>query len=125
PFVWRRVLGRRRLRPRVQLEHRALDLPGRKMRPDHHRPSDRLVDQRLVLGARGMQNIVSDFLFRELDLARMPDAKPQSPEPAVAQLRDDILEAVVTRAAAAELEPDAAWLRTELGVSDEHVLRPG
>src|SRR6266571_3883027 len=77
-----RRCGQGRLRPRMQLEHRAFDVSGRKMRPDRQRPSDRLVDQRFVLGAGGMQDVVGHLLFRKLDLARMPDAEPQSPEPA-------------------------------------------
>src|SRR5258708_982867 len=104
----------------MQLEHRPFDIPRRKMRPDRQPPSNCLVDQRFVFGAWGMQHVVDDLLFRELDLARMSDAEPQSPEPAVAQLRDDILEAVVARAAAAELELDAAGLQIELVVRHEN-----
>ena len=68
-----------------------------------------------------MQHVVGDFLPGELRVARMSDAQPQAPESGVAELRDDVLESVVSRGAATELEFHAARLEVELIMRDEHL----
>src|SRR6266851_8089541 len=53
----------------------------------------------------------------------MPDTKPQAPKLAAAELRDDVLEAVVPGAAAAELELHAPGLHVELVVRNQDLER--
>ena len=52
----------------------------------------------------------------------MADAQPQPPEIGAAELRLDILQAVVAGMAAAALELDLARQQVELVVDDEHLV---
>ena len=70
-----------------------------------------------------MQHVIDDLLLREFDVARMSDTEPQPPEFAVAELRYDVLEAVMPGAAAAKLELHAPRLHVELVVRNKYLER--
>src|SRR4029453_8449324 len=70
-----------------------------------------------------MQDVVDDLLLGKLEIARVADAQPKPPEFSAAQLRDDVLEAVVSGASAAELELYASRLQIQLVVRDQDLGR--
>src|SRR5512144_1970891 len=76
-IAWRRR-GGLWLRLGVQLMHRSLHFALCDERPCIEALVDHRVDRLLMLRARTVQHIVDDFLLGERQLARMPDADPQS-----------------------------------------------
>src|ERR1700730_2190973 len=103
--------------------HRALGVAHHERGPDRQRADNGIVDRLLLFQARPVKNVIGDLLFRKRTLARVADADSQPPEGRRAERRGDILESIVTGAAAAFLELDGAWLQVELVVRDQDFLR--
>src|SRR5438270_10389795 len=80
---------------------------------------ERRFDQLALARGRRRQHVAGD----EVLVPRVADADPQAPEPVRAELRRDVLQAVVSRDPAAELESRGARGKIELVVYDQDFLR--
>jgi hypothetical protein len=97
----------------------ALNSPFASSRPGQQRAVERGVDLLAFLAPRRFQHVVHDFVA----IARMADADPQPPVILGAEMRGDVLEAVVTAQAATELEPHLARRDVEFVMHHQHFGR--
>ena len=77
-----------------------------------------LLDRLALLGRGLAQHVVDDLGLH----ARVADAEAQAPVVGAAELGLDVLQAVVSRVAAAELELGLAGQQVELVVGDEDLV---
>src|ERR1700681_3673869 len=103
--------------------HRALGVARLERGPDRQRADNGIVDRLLLFQARPVKNVVRDLLFGKRTLARVADADSEPPEGRRPERCGDILEPIVTGAAAAFFELHRAWLQVELVVRDQDLLR--
>src|SRR5262245_33172908 len=106
PASVRRVAGGRRA---VQPRHHLLGAIGDEARELRDRELDRLAHQALLDRARPLQHVVDNLVA----VARMSDPDADAPE-VLAEVRDDVLDAVVAAGAAALLEPRDAGRQVEV-----------
>ena len=106
----------------MQLQHRCLVIVLREERPHVEAARDRVIDQRLLLRARGMQYIVDDFLFRSR-ITRMPYADPQPPEVPAAQAFRNVLQAIVPAGPAAEFQARHSRREIEFVIHHQNLKR--
>jgi hypothetical protein len=113
------AFGARRLRARrlagVHQQGGLVHFAGEQRGHGLERARNALFDRGALVGRRLFQHPVDDLGLH----ARMPDAQPQAPIVARAQLGVDVAQAVVARMAAAELELGLAGQHIELVVDHE------
>ena len=91
----------------MQLLHRRFELAAGKQFDDAFASVDRLVDQRLFVAARRVENEVGDGMF-DLKRARVPDADAQSPEIGGREPGLGVLQSIVAGRAAPALQLDGS-----------------